>query len=97
MPDHHRCLPEHQTTKTYSARLVRVLVENLFACIGQLCPLLNSKHAHKMGGSPIGLVFPVATLIYNCHNLLYGSTMAASVPGAFEMLASAMTLEEYLQ
>ena len=76
---------------------IRVVVEQLFACIDQTCPLLVKKHALKMGQGPIGMLFPVATLLHNCKTLLYGNTVASSIPGGFDMLASAMTLEEYLQ
>jgi hypothetical protein len=76
---------------------IRVVVEQLFACIDQTCPLLVKKHALKMGQGPIGMLFPVACLLHNCKTLLYGNTVASSVPGGLDMLADAMTLEEYMQ
>jgi hypothetical protein len=76
---------------------IRVVVEQLFACIDQMCPLLVAKHALRMGSSPIGLLFPVATLLHNCKTLCYGNTVAASMPGGFDELLDSMTLEQYLQ
>jgi hypothetical protein len=76
---------------------IRILVEQLFACIDQMCPLLVSKHCLRMGHSPIGMLFPVATLLFNCKTLCYGNTIAASIPGGFEHLLQSMTLEQYLQ
>jgi len=44
-----------------------------------------------------GMLFPVAALLFNCHTILSGNTMASCVPGAMDMLArSEMTLEDYL-
>ena len=42
------------------------------------------------------MLFPVAGLLFNCHTLLHGNTMASCVPGALDMLSAVMTLEDYL-
>ena len=75
---------------------IRVLVENLFCVVDQLWQLMNAKPSLKLGQSPLGMLFPVACLLFNCHTLLYGNQMGAHIPGALDMLVDDMTLETYL-
>ena len=72
---------------------VRVLVEQNFAVVSQVSGIVRVKL--QLGSGPIGLVYPVATLLTNIYCLLYGNVVACSVPGALEVL-STITVGEYL-
>lgn len=72
---------------------LRVLVEQQFACISQLHGIVRVQLS--LGTGPTGMVYPVCTLLSNVHTLLYGNCVAASVPGA-EQLLTTLSLETYL-
>lgn len=72
---------------------VRVLVENLFAAVAQVTPLVHKRM--NLGAGPVGKVYVVCTLLTNIHTLLYGNIVVASVPNGMEVLGS-ISLEDYL-
>ena len=72
------------------------MVEQLFATVGTLHPLTSHKYGLRLGSSPVGCIFPVAVLLFNIQTILYGNTVAASVPGGLDLLSQGPTLEEYL-
>lgn len=72
---------------------VRVLVENLFAAVSQVNPLVHKKM--RLGAGPIGKIYVVCTLLTNVHTFLYGNIVVASVPNGMETLQT-MNLENYL-
>ena len=72
---------------------VRVLVENNFAVIGQVAGINRIKLS--LGSTPLGMVFPVSTLLTNIYSFLYGNTISATIPDAMEVL-SQISLEDYL-
>ena len=72
---------------------VRVLVENNFAVIGQVAGINRIKLS--LGSTPLGMVFPVSTLLTNIYSFLYGNTISATIPDAMQVL-SQISLEDYL-
>jgi hypothetical protein len=75
--------------------VIRVLVENLFAVVQNMHPFLSSKYPLRLGGSPIGMLFPAGLLLVNLQALLYGNVVSASIPAAFDM--PRLTVEDYLR
>jgi hypothetical protein len=75
--------------------VIRVLVENLFAVVHNMNPLLSSKYPLRLGASPIGMLFPVGLLLVNLQALLYGNVVVSSVPTAFDM--PRLSIEDYLR
>ena len=74
--------------------VIRVLVENLFAVVQNMHPLLASKYPLRLGSSPVGMLFPVGLLLVNLQALLYGNVVVASIPAGFDM--PRLSVEEYL-
>ena len=73
---------------------VRVLVEQNFACIGQIAGICHVRLS--LGSGPVGMVFPVAVLLTNMYAILYGNTVSCSIEGALDLLSTAITIEDYL-
>ena len=73
---------------------VRVLVEQNFACIGQIAGICHVRLS--LGSGPVGMVFPVAVLLTNMYAILYGNTVTCSIEGALDLLSTAITIEDYL-
>jgi len=74
--------------------IVRVLVENLFAVVQNMHPLLASKYPLRLGSSPIGMLFPTGLLLVNLQALLYGNNVVAAIPTGFDI--PRLSIEDYL-
>lgn len=51
----------------------RIAVEWGFGKVFTLFAWLDYRHAHSVLLSPVGLIYPVANILANCHTCLYGS------------------------
>jgi predicted cation transporter len=89
-PFRQRTLEELERDFNVASAKVRVTIEMGFGLLVQRFPMLNVKEYHKIGSSPVGLVYVVATILSNMFTCLH----KCSINSVFDL--SPPNLLEYM-